>query len=548
MRIPTKTAETLASSAVGVPQQDRSGQIIGAGIASFGEALQKREAEKNELDGTIHASTYQQEVTKRREELQRTHRNDPMKFPELMAAEENKIAEQLGTGLSSGVYDTFKNKVTRLQASSRTEDVKWAYAADTELIKGKINKLYIDEAVRAETVQSKEGMLAVRKRIDLINEKAGTWYRPDTVAGLDQTYWGQAQNSFAAVQMETRPVQFLRELQSGQLDEIFSDNPAKKKALMTQAFNAAVFRQKTMDLVNALSGAAELADIDDQIMNGSVDPADLARRVDMAEMSRGVIGPDGVPIATDEYIEGIKNRQKALYIISNAKTNSLTKAQSKSKSDALKKQWTDTTLETYRGGPLGGDPTADTVKMLKVYNEAFLARNTGELTPEDYNDIKTLFDTKTTIAIPGTKKKRTTMTKQELIANAGKRGWFEDRSTDVYHRGWKRIKAEISALSLPEDVKQDKTLRAMAAFARSVQMMEEVPTTEDEMNKTIERIWVGSAGDKAKGKGALPGLRNAIFDAVRPVVKNGKTYHAVRIGDTELFAVDPELNKALMQE
>ena len=134
MKIPEYTRRKFASSAVGVPQADRSGEIIGESIAQAGyslsETFKKRE---DKIAGVDAAFAYNRFVdrtasTITKLQLDPTIRQDPDQLTSKWSEENAKIRDEFAQGLSSTALSKYRAMADNHIAGVTQSNYNWTYS------------------------------------------------------------------------------------------------------------------------------------------------------------------------------------------------------------------------------------------------------------------------------------------------------------------------------------------------------------------------------------------------------------------------------------
>jgi len=79
-KITTRQVSSFSPQAVGVPGQDRSGQIIAQGAMDLGLALKERQGKVDGLAATAKFGDFELAYSEKKAELQQTYRDKPKEY------------------------------------------------------------------------------------------------------------------------------------------------------------------------------------------------------------------------------------------------------------------------------------------------------------------------------------------------------------------------------------------------------------------------------------------------------------------------------------
>jgi hypothetical protein len=516
MKIPQYQRGQLASSAVGVPGQDRSGEIIAEGVQRGVSAVAamwgEREKEKRNILKNEKLADLQIGVAKAEVENQRQFRDDPAKYVEAMTSVTDRMADDLSKDMDSTTALDFKTSASGVKAGYARSWNTWAFNRDNEIISGKLEGLYIKATSLVETSTTDEQLNAHLNNFSVVDSQARKFWDEQTVIKKGKLYRAQAIKGFATNRLTANPHKFMQELQTGKYDKLLVEADVSRKALEATTMEYINLEKRMRIFQTGMSGIAEIDALTQSIVDGNeLDMAQLNRKIEWAEKNKGV-----VPEVTVDYVDSLRNLRAMAVEMGGDKT------QRKAISAEAYKLWQADWSE-FLGSSESKKGQASFDNIFRLYGKAANMYREGYMSESDLSKVRKTIETVQKNRV-GKGQKVSNLT--EALQNAGRKGWFSG-SGDIYSRGFQDIENTVNGMTAYSDEQRRQLkLDFMAEFAVQVDKLPQDTLRQvvGEKNGTaIDQVLPRIMGVMKENVGAV-GSDGMYYQTGQPVTRNGQAY------------------------
>jgi len=458
---------SLSKQAVGVPGEDRSGEIIAQGIMNVGKALKQREDATSTVAATAKFGDFRVDYETQKLELQKQFRDKPGEYPEAVKALGSKLVDQYGQGMSGMIFQKFQSITTNAMAQDADNSVAWANKRDNEIQIGNIMSVKQNIALDAQRVQSPEQLKRVLSGFSSASLDAQKLISPESDAALTTKYAALAKENAMYSQIYAQPSKVLRDLEGGAYQGVLS--PEEISTYSGKARTAIQNRAYDDSFRSMYSAQGEILDLQQKVDSQSITPAELIARRQAAWANKDQKDALGNSVVDPEYIKSLDTlisqvlnteRDVKKQIDPVARTGKLTE---------LKNAWDQYLQEK---GPGAQPDRNDVVKELELYNKISDAYSQGYITESDRNSQIDIMRTKLNMKASGSPRVRSF---NEAIEKAGPSPWWWDKN-DVFAYGYGEIKNYVDKAyaTLDPTSKLDLTTQMMSQYTKQIK---ELPDT-----------------------------------------------------------------------
>jgi hypothetical protein len=492
----------FSSSATGVPEENRSGQILAQGVNAIGAAIAKREDTTSTLEAMDQFGSFDLAYQQQKLDLQRQFQNDPAKYPTAVKEMSLKISEQFSQGMSGDVVKKFRQMTTSALAQDAGNLAKWSFQRDNEIQIGRISSIKQNLAIKASTINSADGLQTLRQDFVIASAEATKLIDKESDAKLTKDYWELAKKQAMAAQVFSSPMKVMRDLEGGAYDNVLDAD--ERLTWKTKAREAIYNRAEDDQFRTMFMAQGKLLDFQNGIEDGSVSIADLITERDAMAVNRNKVDALGKPVIDPNYIKGLDN---LIDIVMYAKQR--LPANKEARKEALVKF--DADWEGYLGEKKQlsqGPSEQDVAKELEIYAGLSSLYQTGVITKADFDQKAAIMRTKLALRqgqVPRVK------SFSEVVDQAGTvpKLWWRQPGNDVVSLGYQMIKdyVEKAYPELDATGKQDLKAQMLASYHQKIQKVPEeqikMLTTETDRRNFARQFVVGMPKDQGKAMGGI---------------------------------------------
>jgi len=515
---------SFSPSAVGVPGEDRSGQIIAAGIVNIGKALSERQDTSDTLSAQVKFGDFQFNYQQRKFDLQKQFINEPEKFVEAMKTEADKLSDATGKGMSGGSFNKFKMLTNSAIASDADNNLKWAFARDNEIQVGKITTAKQNVALKGNLVTGPDGLAEIYNDFTELSKTSTKFITSEADAEITKKHKDLAVKYAMNAQLLSKPYSLKIDLEGGAYKDLLTADEVQEYSTKAQT----AILNKTIDdqYRNVYAEAGKIQEFKTGLDDGSKTITDLitereavyANRLKKDALDRPIVSP-GYINSLDAMIGALtQSRQRSFVGKQERETAKL----------SFDKKW-DEFFQIKKAEAKAPSPD-DLGKELVILRDLHTNYADGLIDKNDFDEKVALMNTKHKLqggSVFGP------MPMGQAIEQAGtKQGWFGlGRTNDVASIGYSMVKDHVdkSYPELPVDERRDLKAQMMAKYHQTIQstpstIMDGMKNEQDRTNFAHRAIFGGTT---EKGE-AMSGIAQASASYRDPVNKE------YRIGDTRV--------------
>ena len=434
---------SFSPQAVGVPGEDKSGQILASGAMSLGKAISAYEDKSNSLSAMTKFNDFRFRYENIKVGLQEKHRNEPGKFVEELRKEEQTLNDTVTKSMPGGELEKFKQIRTSFQGQEIDSVVGWAAKRDLDIKVDKVKSLYGDLSVASEGTSTPEELKALlgdpntatetEHSLAGANKMAVGVLDPSGIQALDV----EAKKNLIDTHLDSRvhvdAARVYDDLQRGKYNGIVPAHTISRYTTIakTAMINNAILEQYR----NLATGSVEVAETHDKIVSGEITVGDVNRKIQWAELHKNDLDANKEKVISDNYLRGLyANRDIALGL--RPLTQKEVSEQSKTADTDFERRWFNYLAGRKRKGKPSPADYDDVIGLYADLEENFLS---GTITSSAYEDKRKLMDNKLKSEL---NKGGTSASLSEALSKAGKYH-FWDNPRDVYAVGYEMVEKHL---------------------------------------------------------------------------------------------------------
>ncbi len=516
----------LPSRAVGVPAPSRAGEILAEGADKLISSLKDRQDKVDSLAAMAKFGDYQAAVLTNEQTLQKQYWDKPTEYTRAAKESAEKLAADYSKDLPTGVAQKF-SLMKANYLIQRTDDWnRWGVAREQEIIIGNGLKVYQNLTLRAQAARTPKDFWRVMVEFPKASKAFQQFVSPAT----DLQFRDRAEKDAIENHMASRAFYdaagLYRDLASGgyaplvKAGVLKSEDINKYTLLAKQQMIKFAEVENYHDLINS---TAEISGLVEQWKNGSLDPADVNRRLMVAKMNQGALRADGSKVFSDQYVRGLENLRSALFTEKKLRDPMWQQKHDAFLSDFDRKQ---ALFLASRRGPAS---PKDYDNVLGLYGDLIEAKNNMLITDEEFGNRQLVLETKLKSQVnPGSK----SASLSEALKGAG-RYHFWNNPNDVYSFAYDAIEKYMQKRSDLNEVDKAATRQQFLVMATKMidsltpEQMAGLRSDEDKRKAVHELMNGKSVLDQATGKVRfVPGLVQKLT-----VYKNPTNNNPMMVGD-----------------
>ena len=508
---------SFSPSAVGVPGEDRSGQIIASGLVNVGKALTERADTSDTLSAQVKFGDFQFNYQQTKFALQNQYRDEPEKFTAAMKLEADKLSDVMGKGMSGGSFAKFKSLTNSAVASDADNNLKWAFNRDNEIQVGKITTAKQNVALKGNLVSGPDGLAEIYNDFTELSKTSTKFITSEADTKLTEEYRKLAVKYAMNAQLLSRPYSLKIDLEGGAYKDLLTADDIQEYS--TKAQTAVL--NKTIDdqYRGVFMEAGKIQEFKTGLDDGSKSLVDLITEREAVYANRKRVDDLGRPIVSPGYINSL---DAMIGAITQSRQRSYVGKQEREASKAsFDRKW-DEFFQVKKSDTEGPKP-ADLEKELELYTDLHNDYASGIIDKNDFDEKVALMNTKH--KLQGRSVYGPMPMGQAMDQSGTKPGWFGlGKVNDIASIGYSMIKdhVEKSYPELPIEERRDLKTQMMAKYHQTIQstpptMMDGMKNEQDRTNFAHRAIF-GAATEKGE---TVPGITTS-----------SASYKGFRIGDT----------------
>jgi hypothetical protein len=512
MKITPYNVDKLSPQAVGVPGENRSGEIIGKGIVALGKGVSdweaniaKRKDDSDKLSASKTFGDYQFEYGARKIAMQNEYADKPEEFPAAVKKMSEDLTAQYGKALQGRAFQYFRQHTSSALAQDSESLATWSFRRDNEIQVGKVDDIKATIALRATTVTGADGLRSIKNSFTQASTEAIGMIGWDADQKLTDEYWKIAQKNALEAQLQFRPNTLKADLEGGAYNGLV--DPDVINSYSDKARNAIINRAFDDQYRTLFMAKGKVGDYMTGLDNGSVNLVDLiAEREAIFANRKKMVTPEQ-QATNAAYLENL-DALIAGQTQATVKTP-LGAEQKKSVLSEFDRKW-DAYLIAKAAENKRPD-ISDLNKELELQRDLQMAYHSGIINRNEYLDKVAIMSTKHKLsknAVAGA------MPFDQAIDKAGAVSgwWIWTKGNDVVNAGYRMIKAHIDRTYpelLPEERRELKAQMLSQYHQKVLGTPEEVLkglTTQNQWESFAEGIIKGHTNTKGE---TVPGLAQA---------------------------------------
>jgi hypothetical protein len=521
----------LVSSAVGVPSQDRSGEIIAAGLQQGVQGvvglLSERKALADDLASDVEMGKLSLAHGEAKAKAMTLYRDRPEAFPKAVRDHGMKLVEDFSSRMDPSVATSFRKKAMGFIAGDTANSMSWARNRDQEIIVGNVQKGFNQLELSSQSAQDPGTLKNILAGIDSHAVKAERFIDFNSANTLkERTKTAAKENALSGLILSDSK-KAVSALESGAFKDILEPNETAKYLKMAKIARIA---DATVEQYRSLTtSGAQISEMSTRMTDGTLPISEVNLQLEWAKLHENDKDVNGEDVVPKSYIQSLEDMRDIVL-----KQDVRTAEQKRLDATEYLKVW-QTSWGNYLFNKKGAFGRADTKANVKDYNDvigmyakAVRAHREGILSDVQFATTKRILDTDLKAKL-GSKNMSAGIT--EALNNAAtKRLGFWDRvfnpKENVYSAGYAIIGEHFKGKNLPIAEKQRQTEYMLVKFTETLDAMpQEQRDKIENAEKSASDILNGRKD--TTGKQISPGLFNQL-----EVIRNertGEIYHKNQI-------------------
>jgi hypothetical protein len=426
----------LASSAVGVPSQDRSGEIIAQGlqqgVQGIASVLGERKALADDLAADVHIAEYSMAYGEAKGKAMTLYRDKPEALPKAVHDHGQKLIEDFSSKMEPGVAENFRRKASAFITNDTSNSLSWARQRDQEIIVGNIQKGFNNLELASQNAKDPTTLKNVLTAIDNHAVKAQNFIDFNSANTLkDRTTKAAKDNAIQGL-ISVSSKQAVQALESGEYLKNGALTPSENSAYLRVAKTAAITDASIEQYRSIYSSGAQLSDMATRLGEGTLSISEINLQLEWAKLHENDTDINGEKVIPDGHITGLESlRDIAL------KQDYRPAAQKASDSLVARKEWETHWTKILMDKPAKGAKGYNDV--IGTYAKALKAYQNGVLSDKDFATAKKILDTKLRASAKG----KPQASLGEALENAATKrlNFWEawDKQESIYDQGYRLI-------------------------------------------------------------------------------------------------------------
>lgn len=428
----------LASSVVGTPQADKSGQIIAAGVVqatqSIAGVLGQRQKLADDLASDTHLSDFSIAYGEAKGKAMTLYRDTPDKFPTAVRDHGAQLVQDFAGRMAPGVAEAFKTKAQSFLTQDTLNSVQWARQRDQQIIVGNIEKGYHNLEIASQNAGTPEALKNVLTAIDNHSVKAQNFIDFSSDNALKERTKKAAKENALSGRILTDAQGAYGSIMKGEYKGIL--DPLEEKQYSKMAQNAAIYDATLNQYRSLTTSGAQISEMTDRLNDGSLPISEINLQLEWAKTHQNDKDINGEDVIPKHYIDGLETLRDL-----KLKQDFRTPDQKRADATEFEKVWQASWDKYLFTKPDKKAGVKDYNNVISLYSKALKANQAGIISDARFAGIKKIMDTQLKAKL-GSKNMSAGIT--EALNNAPtKRLAFWDswwnKSENVYSAGYAQI-------------------------------------------------------------------------------------------------------------
>lgn len=523
-RISQWQTRQLASSAVGVPQEDKSSQIIAAGVVkattSIADVMGQRQKLANDLASDTHLSDFSIAYGEAKGKAMTLFRDKPDKFPAAVRDHGAQLVEDFASKMDPGVAEAFKTKAQSFVTQDTLNSVQWARQRDQQIIVGNIEKGYSNLELASQNATTPDALRNVLKSIDDHSVKAQNFIDFDSDKVLkDRTKKAAKENALSG-RILTDAQGAYGAIMKGEYKGIL--DPLEEKQYSKMAQNAAIYDATLNQYRSLTTSGAQISEMTDRLNNGSLPISEINLQLEWAKTHVNDVDVNGEKVIPESYVQGLETLRDL-----KLKQDYRTPEQKRADATEFEKVWQGAWDKYLFDKPDKKAGVKDYNDVISLYSKALKANQNGIISDARFATIKKIMDTQLKAKM-GSKNMSAGITDALNNAATKKLGFWTalwNPKENIYSAGYSQIgdyfkkRKDLSAI--------DRQTQTEDLLVKYTQALDEMPQEQKDKIQNVDKAAADILSGYTKDGKVSPGL----FDRLT-VIRNPKTqeiYHKNQI-------------------
>jgi hypothetical protein len=429
----------LASSAVGVPQLDQSGEMIAAGV---GKAVQtaaslygERQQKANDLASDVHLSDFSIAYGEAKGKAMLLYRDTPDKLPEAVRDHGTQLVENFASKLQPGVAEDFKNKASKFVTNDTLNSITWARQRDQEIIVGNIEKGYVNLEMAAQNAMTPEALKGVLAEVDKHSAKSQAFISFSSDNAIKERTKKAIKENAMSGRILTDAQDAYGSLMKGAYKDILT--PAEEKQYAKMAQNAAIYDATLNQYRSLTTAGAQISEMSDRLQSGDLPISEINLQLEWAKTHANDTDVNGDRMVPESYIDGLETLRDL-----KLKQDFRTPDQRRADATEFEKIWQTEWDKYLFEKPDKKANVKDYNNVIGMYAKALKANQSGIISDARFAAIRRIMDTQLKSRIPGAKATSAGIT--EALNNAASKrlgpwsSWTNPKE-NIYSAGYAQI-------------------------------------------------------------------------------------------------------------
>jgi hypothetical protein len=426
----------LASSAVGVPSPDRSGEIIAAGlqqgISGVVGLMAERKALADDLASDVKIADYSMAYGEAKGKAMILYRDKPEAFPKAVHDHGQKLIEDFSSKMEPGVAQSFRRKATSFITNDTSTSMSWARNRDQEIIVGNVQKGFNQLELSSQNAKDPVALKNILTQVENHALKAQNFIDFNSANTLkDRTTKAVKDNAIQGL-IAVSAKKAVQALESGEYLKDGLLTPSENSAYLRVAKTAAITDASIEQYRSIYSSGAQLSEMAGRLGDGTLPISEINLQLEWAKLHENDMDINNEKVIPEGHIAGLESlRDIAL------KQDYRPAAQKESDSLVARKEWETHWSKILMDKPAKGPKGYN--EVIGSYAKALKAYQNGVLSDKDFATAKKILDTKLRASAKG---KPQASLSEALEGAATKRLHFWDawdKQEGIYEQGYKQI-------------------------------------------------------------------------------------------------------------
>lgn len=514
-KISVYQSRQLVSSAVGVPQQDRSGEIIAQGVMQGAQGviglMAERKAKATDLETDVKMSDFSMAYGEAKGRAMTLYRDKPEAFPKAVRDHGAQLIEDFASKMEPGVAESFKAKASSFITSDTANSMQWSRQRDQQIIIGNVEKGYNNLELTSQNARTPEALKNVLTAIDAHSVKAQNFIDFSSDNALKTRTKAAAKDNALTSRILSDSRGMVSALESGEYKDVLE--PQEISKYLKMAKTAAIYDATVEQYRSLTTSGAQISDMSARLKDGTLPVTEINLQLEWAKLHENEVDINGERVVPASYVEALENMRDI-----KLKQDPRTAEQKRADAAEYTKTWQTAWSKYLYEKPDKKAGVKDYNDVISLYTKALRANQNGILNDAQFAGVRKILDTQLKASM-GSKNMSVGIT--EALNNAATKQlnlgdqWFNTKE-NVYSAGYKQIGDYFKKRTdLPIADKQRQTEDMLIKYTETLDAM---PQEQKDRIQNAEK----AAADILNGYNKEGKISPGLFDRLT-VIRNAKT-------------------------